>query len=120
MKAHYATISQTELDRKVHELAMQKLEEYKDELYDKVKMDVFDQALAVCFTALELMGWRKKRLTDFLHQIDDVTHLMYTGALGKETTTRDAQKHLKDAYGIDFSESRYDYGEENHDDDDKL
>ena len=55
------------------------------------------------------MGWRKKRLTDFLHQVDDVTHMMFTGVMGRETTTRDAQKHLKEAYGIDFSESRYDY-----------
>ena len=109
MKARYVTVSQTELDQKVHELAMQKFQEYKDELYDAVKIDVFDQALAVCFTALELMGWRKKRLTDFLHQVDDVTHMMFTGVMGRETTTRDAQKHLKEAYGIDFSESRYDY-----------
>lgn len=112
MKAHYATVSQTELDRKVHELAMQKLEEYKDELYDAVKIDVFNQALAVCFTALELMGWRKKRLTDFLHQVDDVTNLMYTGIMGRETTTRDAQQHLKEAYGIDFHVSRYKYDDE--------
>ena len=47
MKARYVTVSQSELDQKVHELAMQKLQEYKDDLYDAVKIDVFDQALAV-------------------------------------------------------------------------
>ncbi len=107
MKARYATVSQTELDRKVHELAMQKLEEYKDDLYKAVNDDVFNQALSVCFTALELMGWRKKRLTAFLHQIDDLTHMMYRGIMGREVSARDAQQHLKDAYGIDFSVSLY-------------
>ena len=112
MKSQWVTISKTELDKKIHNLAMAELEKYKDELYDAVKIDVFNQALAVCFTALELMGWRKKRLTDFFNQVDDVTNLMYTGIMGRETTTRDAQKHLKEAYDIDFSKSRYDYDEE--------
>lgn len=112
MKARYVTISQTELDRKVHELAMQKLEEYKDELYDAVKVDVFNQALAVCFVSLEQLGWGKVRLLRLLDMIDDMTNLMYTGIMGREMTTRDAQQHLKDAYGIDFKKSKYDYSEE--------
>ncbi len=112
MRARYATVSQSELDKKVHEMALKILEEQKDALYDAVKNDVFDQALAVCFIALEQLGWRKKRLTRFFNQVDDVTHLMYTGIMGRETTTRDAQKHLKEVYGIDFSNTRYDYGDE--------
>lgn len=109
MKAHYATISQTELDRKVHELAMQKLEEYKDDLYDAVKVDVFNQALAVCFVSLEQMGWGKVRLLRLFDMIDDMTHMMFTGIMGREMTTRDAERHLKETYGIDFTESRYDH-----------
>lgn len=108
MKAHYATVSQTELDRKVHELAMQKLEEYKDELFEAVQIDVFNQALAVCFVSLEQLGWGKTRLKRLFDMIDDMTHIMCTGIMGREMTTRDAQRHLKEAYGIDFSESRYD------------
>ena len=112
MKARYVTVSQSELDEKVHELAMKILQEEKDVMYEAVRIDVFDQALACCFIALEQMGWRKKRLTDFFNMLDDVTHMMYTGIMGREMTTRDAQKHLKDTYGIDFSYSRYDYDED--------
>ena len=108
MKAKYITISETDLNRKVHELAMQQLDEYKEELYKAVNDDVFNQALAVCFMALEMNGWRKKRLTDFLHQVDDLTHMMYCGIMGREATARDAQQHLKEAYGIDFEISLYD------------
>lgn len=107
MKANWATVSRSELDKKVHELAMQELEKYKDELYKAVNDDVFNQALAVCFNALEMLGWRKKRLTDFLHQVDDLTHMMYSGIMGREATARDVQQHLKEAYGIDFEISLY-------------
>ena len=109
MKARYVTVSQTELDQKVHELAMQKLQEYKDDLYDAVKVDVFNQALAVCFVSLEQMGWGKVRLLRLFDMIDDVTHMMYTGIMGREMTTRDAERHLKEKYGIDFTGSRYDH-----------
>lgn len=108
MKAKYITISETELDRRVHELSMKKLDEYKEELYKAVNDDVFNQAMAIAFSALEMMGWRKKRLTDFLHQVDDLTHMMYCGIMGRETTARDAQAHLKEAYDIDFTISLYD------------
>lgn len=107
MKANWQTVSRSELDKKVHELAMKELERYKDELYKAVNDDVFNQALAVCFMALEMMGWRKKRLTDFLHQVDDLTHMMYSGVMGRGATARDAQDHLKKAYGIDFEISLY-------------
>lgn len=116
MRSHYATVSQTELDRKVHELAMQKLEEYKDELYDAVKVDVFNQALAVCFVSLEQLGWGKVRLLRLLDMIDDMTNLMFTGIMGREMTTRDAQKYLMDKYGIDFKKSKYKYPDEEESD----
>lgn len=112
MKSHYATVSQTEMDQKVHKLAMEMLEQYKDELYEAVKIDVFNQALAVCFVSLEQMGWRKVRLLRLLEMIDDMTHMMYTGIMGREMTTRDAEKHLLETYGIDFSKSRYDYDDD--------
>ena len=111
MKSRFVTVSQTELDKKVNELAMQKLQEYKDDLYDAVKVDVFNQALAVCFVSLEQMGWGKVRLLRLFDMIDDVTHMMFTGIMGREMTTRDAEKHLKETYGIDFTKSRYDYDE---------
>ena len=109
MKARYVTVSQSELDQKVHELAMQKLQEYKDDLYDAVKVDVFNQSLAVCFVSLEQMGWGKVRLLRLFDMIDDMTHMMFTGIMGREMTTRDAERHLKEKYGIDFTESRYDH-----------
>lgn len=112
MKSHYATVSQTELDQQVHKLAMQELEKYRDELFEVMQIDVFDQALAVCLYALEQMGWGKTRLTRFKDQVDDITHMMYTGIMGREMTTRDAQRHFKEKYGIDFAESQYDYGDE--------
>lgn len=79
--------------------------------------DVFQQALACCFIALEQMGWGKKRLTDFKNKVDDVTHMMYTGFMGREVTTRDALQHLKDKYGIDLNESQY---KEEYDRDDEA
>lgn len=112
MKSRYKTVSQTELDQQVHKLAMEMLEQYKDELYEAIKVDVFNQALAVCFVSLEQMGWGKTRLLRLFDMIDDMTHMMFTGIMGREMTTRDAERHLKETYGIDFTESRYDYGEE--------
>lgn len=109
MKSRWRTYSETDLDKKIHAEAMRLLEEEKDKLYDAVKVDVFDQALAVCFVSLEQMGWGKVRLQRLYEMIDDMTHMMYTGIMGREMTTRDAQKHLKEKYGIDFSKSRYNY-----------
>lgn len=107
MKSRWKTYSVTQLDKHAVEVANQELRKYRDKIYEDVEWDVFQQALACCFIALEHMGWRKKRLTDFKNAIDDVTHMMYTGIMGREVTTLDALKHLKEAYGIDFSESKY-------------
>lgn len=109
MKSRWRTYSETDLEKRVHDEAMRLLEEEKDKIYDAVKTDIFDQALAVCFISLEQMGWGKVRLQRLYEMIDDMTHMMYTGIMGREMTTRDAQKHLKDKYGIDFSVSRYEY-----------
>ena len=49
----------------------------------------------------------QKRLTDFKNAVDDTTYMMYKGIMGNDVTARDALQHLKDAYGIDFSESRH-------------
>lgn len=107
MNAHYKTYSISDLHREIDKATQKTLQEYKDDLYEKVEWDCFQQALACCFIALEKMGWKKKRLTSFKNAVDDVTHLMYTGIMGREMTTRDALKHLKDAYGIDLTESQY-------------
>lgn len=107
MKSHYSTHSETDLQKRIDAATMKTLKEYKDELYDKVQWDCFQQALACCFIALEQMGWRKKRLSEFKDKVDDVTHLMYTGIMGRKMTTRDALQHMKDAYGIDLTESQY-------------
>lgn len=108
MKARFVTVSQTDLDKLVYKEAMRRLEEYKDQLYEAVKIDVFNQALAVCFVSLEQMGWGKTRLNRLFEMVDDMTHLMCTGIMGREMTTRDAERHLKETYGIDFTKSRYD------------
>lgn len=107
MKSRWKTYSVTQLDKQAVEVANQELRKYRDEIYEDVEWDVFQQALACCFITLEHMGWRKKRLTDFKNAVDDTTHMMYTGIMGREVTTRDALRHLKEKYGIDFSESRY-------------
>ena len=107
MKSHYSTYSETDLQKRIEAATMKTLTEYKDELYDKVQWDCFQQALACCFIALEQMGWRKKRLSEFKDKVDDVTHMMYTGIMGRQMTTRDALQHMKDAYGIDLTESQY-------------
>jgi hypothetical protein len=107
MRSHYKTFSVSQIDKDIQQATKKELTKYKDEIYDKVTWDVFQQALACCLIALEQMGWRKKRLSDFVEKVDDVTHLMYTGAMGREFTTSDALRHMKDAYGIDLSKSQY-------------
>ncbi len=107
MKSHYKAFSLTGLQKEIDAATMKTLRQYKDELYDKVQWDCFQQALACCFIALEQMGWGKKRLTEFKNKVDDVTHMMYTGIMGRKMTTRDALQHLKDKYGIDLTESQY-------------
>lgn len=111
MKANYATVSVSKLDKEIKKGVMKELEIYKDEVYEKVQWDVFQQALAVCFVALELHGWKGKRLRRFKDWVDDVCYLMFNGVMGREVTTRDALQHMKDAYGIDLKESQYDYGD---------
>lgn len=107
MKSRYRAFSVTDIEKQINEGVERELVKYKDELYAKVEWDCFCQALACCFTALELMGWRRKRLTAFKDMVDDVSHMMYTGIMGREFTTRDALKHLKDTYGIDLMDSQY-------------
>ncbi len=108
MKARYATFSVQKIDKEIRKEVLKELDKYKNEVYDNVCWDVFQQALAVCFTALELMGWRKKRLHRFQDRVEDVCHLLLHGVMGREVTTKDAIKHLHDAYGIDFEQSVYD------------
>lgn len=107
MKSHYATFSVAKIDKEIRAEVEKELTQYKDELYAKVEWDCFCQSLACCFAALEQMGWRKKRLTEFKNKVDDITHLMYTGIMGRSFSPRDALQHLKDAYGIDLYESQY-------------
>ena len=52
-------------------------------------------------------GLAQKRLTEFKNKGDDITHMMFTGIMGRSFSPRDALQHLKDAYGIDLYESQY-------------
>ena len=107
MKSYIKTYSLSGLQKEIDAATQKTLAQYKDELYEKVQWDCFCQSLACCFIALEQMGWRKKRLTAFKDKVDDITHMMYTGIMGRQMTTRDALKHLKEKYGIDLEESQY-------------
>ena len=107
MKARYGTFAVSDIQKQIDAAVQEELSKLTDEVYAKVEWDCFCQSLACCFAALELMGWRKKRLTEFKNKVDDVTHMMFTGVLGREYTTRDALLHLKEAYGIDLTESQY-------------
>lgn len=107
MKSNYGTYSNSDLAKRLSRETEKTLSEYKDQLYDAVQWDCFQQSLACCFAALEQMGWRKKRLTAFKNKVDDLTHMMYTGIMGREFSPRDVLQHMKDAYGIDLTESQY-------------
>lgn len=107
MKSNYATVSVSKLDKEIQKGVMKELEAYKDEVYEKIQLDVFDQALAVCLYALELNGWRGIRLCRFIQQVDDACHLLTENVMGKQITTRDILAHMKECYGIDLNESRY-------------
>ena len=108
MKSNWGCVSMTKLDKELRKQVIVEVDKYKNEVYDAVCWDVFQQALAVCFTALELMGWKAKRLHRFQDRVEDVCHLMITGVMGREVTTKHAIQHLHDAYGIDFEQSCYD------------
>lgn len=111
MKARYKTFSVQQIDKEIRKAVIDECEKYKEECYDKVQWDCFQQALAVCFTALEMHGWRGKRLREFKNWVDDACHLMVCGAMGREYTTKDALKRMKEKYGIDLKESQYNYEE---------
>lgn len=112
MKSRYKTYTVHTLDKEIHDASMKELEKYKDELYDRVSWDIFCQAVGVCLTALELMGWRKKRLTDFVNRVDDVTHIMFSDdTMGKSCSAKDCLKRMQEMYGIDLSKSQYKYEE---------
>lgn len=111
MKSNWAIVSASKLDKNVKAGVMKELERYKDDVYEKIEQDVFEQAVAVCLYALELEGWRGVRLRRFVQQVDDACHLLTESVLGRHITTRDIQKHLQDAYGIDLKKSRYQYDE---------
>lgn len=113
MRAYWQTYSKSKLDNKIQADVESALTQYKDEIYEKVEWDVFKQAMAVCFIALEWMGWKRKRLRKFYGQVEEVCRMMETGIMGREVTTRDALNHLKDAYGIEFKESLCDDQAEN-------
>lgn len=108
MKANYATMNVTQLDREIKKGVMKELEAYKDEVYEKVTLDVFEQAIAVCLYTLEAeQGWKETRLRRFVVQLEDTCHLLTQDIFGKKITTRDILKHMKEKYNIDLSESRY-------------
>lgn len=108
MKANYATMNVTQLDREIKKGVMKELEAYKDEVYEKVTLDVFEQAIAVCLYTLEAeQGWKETRLRRFVAQLEDTCHLLTQDIFGKKITTRDILKHMKEKYNIDLSESRY-------------
>ena len=107
MKSYYGTYSTAKVQKQINASARAEVDKLTDEIYAKVEWDCFCQSLACCFLALEQMGWRKKRLTEFKNMVDDITHMMYTGIMGREFTTKDALQHLKETYGIDLYESQY-------------
>lgn len=109
MKSNYRTFSLSQLDKEIGKAAYKELEAYKDEVYDKISLDIFQQAVAVCLTALELQGWRGKRLRQFKDWVDEACNLMFHGVMDREYTTRMALARMKEVYGIDLKESKYEY-----------
>lgn len=107
MKSNWAIVSASKLDRNVKAGVMKELERYKDDVYEKIEQDVFEQAVAVCLYALEMNGWRGVRLRRFCQQVDDACHLLTETVMGHHITTRDIQDHMKEHYGIDLKETRY-------------
>lgn len=107
MKSNYAIVSVAKVDKEIKNGVMKELEKYKDGVYEKIEQDVFEQAIAVCLYALELNGWRGVRLRRFVQQVDDACHLLTETVMGHHITTRDIQEHMKEHYGIDLKETRY-------------
>lgn len=107
MKSNYAIVSVAKVDKEIKNGVMKELEKYKDGVYEKIEQDVFEQAVAVCLYALEINGWRGVRLRRFVQQVDDACHLLTETVMGHHITTRDIQEHMKEYYGIDLKETRY-------------
>ena len=110
MKANWVTLNKAKSDKIARKTAREELAHYRDEIYDRIADDIWRQALAVCFSARETMGDTPEQLKEYKDIIDDMCHWMAEGFNGTEFTTRDAQKHLKQKYGIDFKETKYEYG----------
>lgn len=78
------------------------------EIYDKALQDAAYQAFAVMMIVLHReFGFGGERLQRLKDLTESEFMMMREGILGKEYTTNDCVKFLKDTYGIDFAESQY-------------
>lgn len=79
-----------------------------DDLTDQITSNAVYQTLATVFVVMDReYGFKKKRLNRLKNLIEDEFVHMKTGILGRDYSTADCVKYLKEHYDIDFSVSQY-------------
>lgn len=78
------------------------------QIYADIEQNTAYQVMAVIMCVLEKhFSFGGKRLRALKNYVEDEFKLMEIGILGRDYTTADCCKHLKEKYAIDFSQSQY-------------
>lgn len=101
-----ARIIQTE--RQLRKIIDKNINERIPELYDEIERNTAYQCIATVFAVLaKNYGFGKVRLNRLKNEVEDEFALMESGVLGREYSTSDVCKWLKERFDIDFSRTQY-------------
>lgn len=96
-------------EAEVKQIVRKEVEKELTARQDEIQREAAYQAMAVTFYILSRdFGFGKQRLASLKDAIEDEFALMDIGILGKEYNALHVFRHLKEKYGIDFNESKFD------------
>lgn len=105
MKSNYKTYNPQQLEEKSREIAKQEIDKYADRVSEIIAHQVF----AVCCLALhDHFGFGEIRLKRLKDRFEDIAVMMEHDIMGKEFTATQVIDWLKNQYGIDLNQSKYD------------
>lgn len=105
MKSNYI-MSRTEAKRIADEAARQQKAELMEEAYHLAARDIAEQLTATHLYVLhERYGFGKKRLTDFLDEVNWLNSIMMNPGLfpGKALTPDDVKEYMERVFGLDLT-----------------
>ena len=95
-------------EKEIKKICQKNVENTLREKHAEISQDIAYQTMAVVMCVLHnRFGFGGMRLQALKDAIEDEFANMKTGILGRNYTTNDCVKFLKDKYNIDFSETRY-------------